>query len=120
MIIVDTALLESCCYFRLKYLVTFQHFNKSLMVLLLFHFWLIDANGNMNLQEAINKDVRIPYTCFKWCCQQVVYVADRPSDQYLDKWGLYCHMLTWDATEIKINMFFWLIAMKHMFIAALI
>lgn len=83
------------------------------MVLLLFHFWLIDANGNMNLQEAINKDVRIPYTC----CQQVVYVADRPSDQYLDKWGLYCHMLTWDATEIK---FFWLIAMKHMFIAALI
>lgn len=54
------------------------------MVLLLFHFWLIDANGNMNLQEAINKDVRIPYTCFKWCCQQVVYVADRPSDQYLD------------------------------------
>lgn len=46
------------------------------MVLLLFHFWLIDANGNMNLQEAINKDVRIPYTCFN--------VADRPSDQYLD------------------------------------
>lgn len=62
MIIVVTALLESCCYLAnrqikiLSYILTFQ------IRVLWFCFYLIlkliYANGNMNLQEASNKDVR--------------------------------------------------------------